>query len=124
MCNLCPKYNTCVKLCDEMLKKIRYGKREFKKNRDYSREVVLTDKDLENILYTNSLSYVEYERLSNLVVAILSPKQKQLLKLFSEGKSQVELAKIFNVSQSSISQSLQAIKKEISNQFKMVINVN
>ncbi|WP_297285929.1 ArsR family transcriptional regulator [uncultured Brachyspira sp.] len=122
MCNLCPKYNTCVKLCDEMLKKIRYGKREFKKNRDYSREVVLTDKDLENILYTNSLSYVEYERLSNLVVAILSPKQKQLLKLFSEGKSQVELAKIFNVSQSSISQSLQAIKKEISNQFKMVIN--
>ena len=124
MCNLCPKYNTCVKLCDEMLKKIRYGKREFKKNRDYSREVVLTDKDLDNILYTNSLSYVEYERLSNLVVAILSPKQKQLLKLFSEGKSQVELAKIFNVSQSSISQSLQAIKKEISNQFKMVINVN
>ncbi|TXJ47038.1 LuxR C-terminal-related transcriptional regulator [Brachyspira pilosicoli] len=122
MCNLCPKYNTCVKLCDEMLKKIRYGKREFKKNRDYSREVVLTDKDLENILYTNSLSYVEYERLSNLVVAILSPKQKQLLKLFSEGKSQRELAKIFNVSQSSISQSLQAIKKEISNQFKMVIN--
>ncbi|WP_295298536.1 ArsR family transcriptional regulator [uncultured Brachyspira sp.] len=122
MCNLCPKYNTCVKLCDEMLKKIRYGKREFKKNRDYSREVVLTDKDLENILYTNSLSYVEYERLSNLVVAILSPKQKELLKLFSEGKSQVELAKIFNVSQSSISQSLQAIKKEISNQFKMVIN--
>ena len=124
MCNLCPRYNTCVKLCDEMLKKIRYGKREFKKNRDYSREVVLTDKDLDNILYTNSLSYVEYERLSNLVVAILSPKQKQLLKLFSEGKSQVELAKIFNVSQSSISQSLQAIKKEISNQFKMVINVN
>ena len=122
MCNLCPKYNTCVKLCDEMLKKIRYGKREFKKNRDYSREVVLTDKDLDNILYTNSLSYVEYERLSNLVVAILSPKQKQLLKLFSEGKSQRELAKIFNVSQSSISQSLQAIKKEISNQFKMVIN--
>ncbi|MBW5397297.1 ArsR family transcriptional regulator [Brachyspira pilosicoli] len=122
MCNLCPKYNTCVKLCDEMLKKIRYGKREFRKNRDYCREIVLTDKDLENILYTNSLSYVEYERLSNLVVAILSPKQKQLLKLFSEGKSQVELAKIFNVSQSSISQSLQAIKKEISNQFKMVIN--
>lgn len=122
MCNLCPKYNTCVKLCDEMLKKIRYGKREFKKNRDYCREAVLTDKDLENILYTNSLSYVEYDRLSNLVVAILSPKQKQLLKLFSEGKSQRELAKIFNVSQSSISQSLQAIKKEISNQFKMVIN--
>lgn len=122
MCNLCPKYNTCVKLCDDMLKKIRYGKREFKKNRDYCREVVLTDKDLDNILYTNSLSYVEYDRLSNLVVAILSPKQKQLLKLFSEGKSQRELAKIFNVSQSSISQSLQAIKKEISNQFKMVIN--
>ena len=122
MCNLCPKYNTCVKLCDEMLKKIRYGKREFKKNRDYCRELVLTNKDLENILYTNSLSYVEYERLSNLVVAILSPKQKQLLKLFSEGKSQRELAKIFNVSQSSISQSLHAIKKEISNQFKMVIN--
>ena len=88
-----------------------------------SREVLLTNDDLDNIIYANSLTNNEYSRLSNLVIAILTPKQKELLKLFSEGKTQSELAEIFNVTQSSISQNIKAIKKEIFSQFKMVIEI-
>ena len=119
MCNLCPKYNTCNVLCDAVLEKLDI------KDDDYSdsREVVLSSSDIDNILYCSSLSEAEYSRVNHLIIAILSPKQKKLLKLFSEGKSQVELANIFNVSQPSISQSMQAIKREISSQFKMIINV-
>ena len=44
------------------------------------------------------------------------------MKLFAEGKSQGELAKKLNVTQSAVSQYLSVIKKEISKQFNMVIN--
>ena len=65
----------------------------------------------------------EYSRVSNLIIAILTPKQKKVMKLFAEGKSQEELAKKLNVTQSAVSQYLSAIKKEISKQFNMVINI-
>ncbi|WP_028329487.1 sigma factor-like helix-turn-helix DNA-binding protein [Brachyspira alvinipulli] len=126
MCDLCPKYETCNKLCDKVLNEINKSiAKKGKQNIDSidSREVVLTNDDLDNIIYANSLTNNEYSRLSNLVIAILTPKQKELLKLFSEGKTQSELAKIFNVSQSAISQSIKTIKKEICSQFKIVIEV-
>ena len=124
MCNLCPKYETCNKLCDKVLNEINKSigkKRKHNIDNTDSREVLLTNDDLDNIIYANSLTNNEYSRLSNLVIAILTPKQKELLKLFSEGKTQSELAEIFNVTQSSISQNIKAIKKEIFSQFKMVI---
>lgn len=125
MCDLCPKYETCNKLCDRVLNEINksIGKKKHNIDSIDSREVILSNDDLENIIYANSLTNNEYSRLSNLVIAILTPKQKELLKLFSEGKTQSELAEIFNVSQSAISQSIKSIKKEIYTQFKMVIEV-
>lgn len=126
MCNLCPKYETCNKLCDKVLNEINKSigkKRKHNIDNTDSREVLLTNDDLDNIIYANSLTNNEYSRLSNLVIAILTPKQKELLKLFSEGKTQSELAEIFNVTQSSISQNIKAIKKEIFTQFKMVIEI-
>lgn len=125
MCNLCPKYETCNKLCDMVLNELNksVGKRKHNIDTIDSREVLLSNDDLDNIIYYSSLTNNEYSRLSNLVIAILTPKQKELLKLFSEGKTQSELAEIFNVSQSSISQSIKAIKKEICCQFKMVIEL-
>ena len=126
MCNLCPKYETCNKLCDKVLNEINKSigqKRKHNIDNTDSREVLLTNDDLDNIIYANSLTNNEYSRLSNLVIAILTPKQKELLKLFSEGKTQSELAEIFNVTQSSISQNIKAIKKEIFSQFKMVIEI-
>lgn len=125
MCDLCPKYETCNKLCDRVLKEINksIGKRKHNIDSIDSREVLLTNDDLEHVIYHSSLTDNEYSRLSSLIIAILSPKQKELLKLFSEGKTQSELAEIFNVSQSSISQNIKVIKKEICNQFKMIIEV-
>ena len=125
MCNLCPKYETCNKLCDRVLNELNksLGKRKHNIDTIDSREVLLSNDDLDNIIYYSSLTNNEYSRLSNLVIAILTPKQKELLKLFSEGKTQSELAEIFNVTQSSISQNIKAIKKEIFSQFKMVIEI-
>ena len=124
MCNLCPKYYTCKKLCKDVLKEINksLGTRKSNTDRIDSRETILTNEDLDNILYSNSLTESEYSRVSNLIIAILTPKQKKIMKLFSEGKSQEELAKIFNVTQSAVSQYLSAIKREISKQFSIVIN--
>ena len=124
MCNLCPKYDTCTKLCNNVLKEINksLGTRRINSDRGDSRESILTNDDLDNILYSNALTDTEYSRVSNLIIAILTPKQKRIMKLFSEGKTQEELASMINVTQSAVSQYLTAIKKEISKQFNIVIN--
>ena len=124
MCNLCPKYDTCTKLCNNVLKEINksLGTRKINSDRGDSRESILTNDDLDNILYSNALTDTEYSRVSNLIIAILTPKQKRIMKLFSEGKTQEELASILNVTQSAVSQYLTVIKKEISKQFNIVIN--
>lgn len=124
MCNLCPKYDTCKKLCNDVLKEINksMGTRRIHFDRADSRESILTNDDLDNILYSNALTESEYSRVSSLIIAILTPKQKRIMKLFSEGKTQEELASILNVSQSAVSQYLSVIKKEISKQFNIVIN--
>ncbi|WP_295156784.1 helix-turn-helix domain-containing protein [uncultured Brachyspira sp.] len=124
MCSLCPKYDTCKKLCNDVLKEINksLGTRKANSDRTDSRESILTNDDLDNILYTNALTESEYIRVSNLIIAILTPKQKRIMKLFSEGRSQEELAEMLNVTQSAVSQYLSAIKREISKQFNIVIN--
>ncbi|MEI0489632.1 helix-turn-helix transcriptional regulator [Brachyspira pulli] len=124
MCNLCSKYDTCTKLCNNVLKEINksLGTRKINSDRGDSRESILTNDDLDNILYSNALTDTEYSRVSNLIIAILTPKQKRIMKLFSEGKTQEELASMLNVTQSAVSQYLTAIKKEISKQFYIVIN--
>ena len=124
MCNLCPKYDTCTKLCNNVLKEINksLGTRKINSDKVDSRESILTNDDLDNILYSNALTDTEYSRVSNLIIAILTPKQKRIMKLFSEGKTQEELASMLNVTQSAVSQYLTAIKKEISKQFNIVIN--
>ena len=125
MCNSCSKYDTCKKLCNDVLKEINksLATRKINSDRTDSRESILTNDDLDNILYTNALTDSEYSRVSNLIIAILTPKQKRIMKLFAEGKSQEELAKKLNVTQSAVSQYLSVIKKEISKQFNMVINI-
>ena len=123
MCNLCSKYDTCKKLCNDKEINKSLGTRKINSDRTDSRESILTNDDLDNILYTNALTDSEYSRVSNLIIAILTPKQKRIMKLFAEGKSQEELAKKLNVTQSAVSQYLSVIKKEISKQFNMVINI-
>ena len=123
MCDLCSKYYTCDKLCDLILKELNKDLNSFDSVFNNSGEFILTNEDLDLILYSNSLTNNEYSRLSNLIIAILTPRQKEILKQFSKGKNQVELANIFNVSQASISQSIKAIKKEIYSQMKLVIEI-
>ena len=123
MCDLCSKYYTCDKLCDLILKELNKDLNSFDSVFNNSREFILTNEDLDLILYSNSLTNNEYSRLSNLIIAILTPRQKEILKQFSKGKNQMELANIFNVSQASISQSIKAIKKEIYSQMKLVIEI-
>ena len=79
MCNLCSKYDTCKKLCNEVLKEVNksLGTRKINSDRTDSRESILTNDDLDNILYTNALTDSEYSRVSNLIIAILTPKQKK-----------------------------------------------
>ena len=106
-----------------ILKELNKDLNSFDSVFNNSREFILTNEDLDLILYSNSLTNNEYSRLSNLIIAILTPRQKEILKQFSKGKNQMELANIFNVSQASISQSIKAIKKEIYSQMKLVIEI-
>ena len=79
MCKLCPKYDTCKKLCNDVLKEINksMGTRRIHFDRADSRESILTNDDLDNILYSNALTDSEYSRVSEFDYSHIDSKAKK-----------------------------------------------
>ncbi|KLI28471.1 sigma factor-like helix-turn-helix DNA-binding protein [Brachyspira hyodysenteriae] len=115
-CNTCDKRSSCKQLCKSM---------ENILNNNISTNKVHSDStfnsynqrldNMDNIVYTHGLSDVESRDVKRIIIAILTKDQIELLKLYSEGYTQKEIGEKLNVTQSSISQKLEAIKRELRN---------
>ncbi|MEI0579454.1 ArsR family transcriptional regulator [Brachyspira pilosicoli] len=111
-CNLCKKRDKCKQLCSDMIAKLKNKKNN---NNIYSDTTVnvYNSFDLSNILYTYGLSKIEERDTKRVMIAILKKEQKEILYLLSKGYTQKDIAKKLKVSQSNISQKLEAIKREL-----------
>ena len=111
-CNLCKKRDKCKQLCSDMIEKLKNKKNN---NDMYSDTTVNVYNrfDLSNIVYTYGLSKIEERDTKRVMIAILKKEQKEILYLLSQGYTQKDIAKKLKVSQSNISQKLEAIKREL-----------
>lgn len=111
-CNLCKKRDKCKQLCSDMIEKLKNKKNN---NDMYSDKTVnvYNSFDLSNIVYTYGLSKIEERDTKRIMIAILKKEQKEILHLLSKGYTQKDIAKKLKVSQSNISQKLEAIKREL-----------
>lgn len=111
-CNLCKKRDKCKQLCSDMIEKLKNKKNN---NDMYSDTTVnvYNSFDLSNIVYTYGLSKIEERDTKRVMIAILKKEQKEILHLLSKGYTQKDIAKKLKVSQSNISQKLEAIKREL-----------
>lgn len=111
-CNLCKKRDKCKQLCSDMIEKLKNKKNN---NDMYSDTTVnvYNSFDLSNIVYTYGLSKIEERDTKRVMIAILKKEQKEILYLLSLGYTQKDIAKKLKVSQSNISQKLEAIKREL-----------
>lgn len=125
MCRLCSKYRTCTELCDKMLEILsnrKDGNGFYSDSISNIMGINFSSEILEKILYTHSLGDEEYSKVKKIIIAILTPEQKAILYLVSEGKNQREIADILCISQSGVSQKLSSIKKELKSQFAEIID--
>lgn len=106
-CNTCHKRIECKALCDNIIKKLPYDKSYYEKNKS------LLNEETDYSIYTRGLSEIETRDARRIIIAILSKDQKDILQLYAKGYTQKEIAERLNVSQSNISQKLDAIKREI-----------
>ncbi|MEI0562118.1 ArsR family transcriptional regulator [Brachyspira pilosicoli] len=111
-CNLCKKRDKCKQLCSDMIEKLKNKKNN---NDMYSDTTVnvYNSFDLSNIVYTYGLSKIEERDTKRVMIAILKKEQKEILYLLSQEYTQKDIAKKLKVSQSNISQKLEAIKREL-----------
>ena len=122
-CTTCKKREACKELCPSMLELLYNTKANngiYSEARINSREIPLSNY-LESILFTKGFSDIEYRDASRIIIAILSPIQKQILMLHSEGITQSEIAKSLGVSQANISRKFKTIRNVISQSFVEVL---
>ncbi|WP_347292554.1 LuxR C-terminal-related transcriptional regulator [uncultured Brachyspira sp.] len=119
-CNLCKKRDKCKQLCSDMIEKLKNKKNN---NDMYSDTTVnvYNSFDLSNIVYTYGLSKIEERDTKRVMIAILKKEQKEILYLLSQGYTQKDIAKKLKVSQSNISQKLEAIKRELKDSLVKII---
>lgn len=119
-CNLCKKRDKCKQLCSDMIDKLKNKKNN---NDMYSDTTVnvYNSFDLSNIVYTYGLSKIEERDTKRVMIAILKKEQKEILYLLSQGYTQKDIAKKLKVSQSNISQKLEAIKRELKDSLVKII---
>lgn len=119
-CNLCKKRDKCKQLCSDMIEKLKNKKNN---NDMYSDATVNVYNSfyLSNIVYTYGLSKIEERDTKRVMIAILKKEQKEILYLLSQGYTQKDIAKKLKVSQSNISQKLEAIKRELKDSLVKII---
>ena len=122
-CNICDKREKCTKLCPSMMehlqtisgKKLSYlDMTSYNSNKNID--------DIEDLsLYTYGLSKVQERDVQRIIIAILPKDHIEVLKLYSNGYTQKEIGEKLNVSQSSISQKLEHIKKSLKDSIVAVL---
>ncbi|TKZ23851.1 LuxR C-terminal-related transcriptional regulator [Brachyspira catarrhinii] len=121
-CNICDKRSSCRQLCQAMEKTLNNS---IGTNKSYSENTVkdynLSVDNMDNIIYTHGLSDIENRDVKRIIIAILTKDQIELLQLYSQGYTQKEIGEKLNVTQSSISQKLEAIKRELKTSLVEVI---
>ncbi|ASJ22475.1 histidine kinase [Brachyspira hampsonii] len=121
-CNICDKRSSCRQLCQAMEKTLNNS---IGTNKSYSENTVkdynLSVDNMDNIIYTHGLSDIENRDVKRIIIAILTKDQIELLQLYSQGYTQKEIGEKLNVTQSSISQKLEAIKRELKSSLVEVI---
>ena len=122
-CTTCKKRKACKELCPSMLELLYNTKANngiYSEARINAIEIPISNY-LESILFTKGFSDIEYRDASRIIIAILSPIQKQILMLHSEGITQSEIAKSLGVSQANISRKFKTIRNVISQSFVEVL---
>ena len=119
-CNLCKKRDKCKQLCSDMIEKLK-NKKNNNDMYSYTTVNVYNSFDLSNIVYTYGLSKIEERDTKRVMIAILKKEQKEILYLLSQGYTQKDIAKKLKVSQSNISQKLEAIKRELKDSLVKII---
>lgn len=124
-CNLCNKRDKCKQLCSSMLEKLKNAKKNNKMycettTHKYNKHIGNT-KELSAIIYSYGLSNVENRDAKRVIIALLTKEQKKIIDLYSKGYTQKEIAKKLKVSQSNISQRIEAIKEELRKSFIEII---
>ncbi len=126
MCRLCPNYETCKSLCPMIEKELINGKKKNGVYADTTEEASGRGIDIEmldKILYTRSLGEETASRVKSVIIAILSPEQKEILSLYAKGFNQVYIANKLGITQSSVSQRIKSIRSSISEQFHDIIDI-
>ncbi|MEI0842457.1 sigma factor-like helix-turn-helix DNA-binding protein [Brachyspira pilosicoli] len=123
-CNICDKREKCTKLCPSMMEHLQTisGKKlSYLDMTSYN-----SDKNIDDVedlsLYTYGLSKVQERDVKRIIIAILPKDHIEVLKLYSNGYTQKEIGEKLNVSQSSISQKLEHIKKSLKDSIVAVLS--
>lgn len=123
-CNICDKREKCTKLCPSMIEHLQTisGKKlSYLDMTSYN-----SDKNIDYVedlsLYTYGLSKVQERDVKRIIIAILPKDHIEVLKLYSNGYTQKEIGEKLNVSQSSISQKLEHIKKSLKDSIVAVLS--
>lgn len=123
-CNICDKREKCTKLCPSMIEHLQTisGKKlSYLDMTSYN-----SDKNIDDVedlsLYTYGLSKVQERDVKRIIIAILPKYHIEVLKLYSNGYTQKEIGEKLNVSQSSISQKLEHIKKSLKDSIVAVLS--
>ena len=114
-CEVCNIKNKCNSLCRDMQEKL---KNSIKNNHCYANTTVSAisthyNDNLENNLYTFGVSQEEEIKIRKIIVCLLSKEQKQVLKLYAEGLTQVQIAQRLGTTQSNISNKFKNIRNAI-----------
>lgn len=123
-CNICDKREKCTKLCPSMIEHLQTisGKKlSYLDMTSYN-----SDKNIDDVedlsLYTYGLSNIQERDVKRIIVALLPKDHIEVLKLYSNGYTQKEIGEKLNVSQSSISQKLEHIKKSLKDSIVAVLS--
>ena len=123
-CNVCKKRESCKSLCDGMERAVKNLKSE---NGLYAESTVnmksrqFEDDKIDRIFYSSGMSDIEKRDSRRIIVALLSPEQKELLALYAKGFKQQEIAEKLGLGQSGVSQRLKTIKRTLKEGFTEII---
>ncbi len=126
-CYTCPKHDTCKKLCSDMDSRLLNKKRGKNSNDTYAdntetHKARFTAENLNKIIYMYGMSESASRAANRIIIALLTPEQKEVLELYANGYSQVEIAEKLCITQSCVSQRIKSIRKSLKENFVHIVD--